>query len=289
MTEPERPLPVSAVSNDESRSPIPPQPTDADYGYALPGRRLAQVALTSLALGSLALFAIFLPPAQAAIVPLCVSGIPLFAVALAAAVPFARAGKHTAPAVPLLVGWVVILGGAACDIIATVDNSPDLTREANPVLRRLLDNGVSLERVYLFGAVVQVLFVGLAMVLWLGFLNHRHTLAATMPPCGSLLTYFKAGTGGRELNYSQWICPLARVDLPWAYHFACWLGVLFVGVSAYRFYVALEWYGVAPLHIWWVPLLVPFALLLGTSWWYAAWLRSAGRAAARSPEAPPIR
>src|SRR5947199_376264 len=84
---------------------------------------------------------------------------------------------------------------------ATVTHSPTLRREANPVLRRLLNNGVALEWVFLFGGIMQILFVSLTMVLWLGLLKHRHTLAATMPPSGSLLEYFKAGTGGRKLSY----------------------------------------------------------------------------------------
>src|SRR5262249_5429191 len=67
-------------------------------------------------------------------------------------------------------------------------------------------------------------FVVLTMVLWLGLLKHRRTLAATMPPSGSLLAYFKARTRRRELSYPPWICSLVYSDLPWAYHFAWWTG-----------------------------------------------------------------
>jgi hypothetical protein len=155
----------------------------------------------------LAVVTLFLPLARPWLVSICVSLIPLFALALSAAVPLAAVGKEDAPAVPLLAGWAVVLAGAACDIFATVANSPDLQREANPVLRALLDNGVSLTQVFLFGGVLQVLFVALTMVLLLGLLKHRRTLAATMPPSGSLLAYFKAGTGGRETQ-------LPPMDLP---------------------------------------------------------------------------
>jgi hypothetical protein len=285
MTAPDRLSTTSPISDDQAPSGTTPRPPDVSYGYALPGRRLAQVAVTSIVLGFFALVAVFLPQARPAIIPLCASLVPLFAVALAAAVPLALTGKGTAPVVPLVAGWAVILGGAACDVSATVTHSPDLAREANPVLRGLLDNGVSLEQVYLFAAVLQVLFVGLAMVLWLGLLKHRHTLAGTMPPPGSLLAYFKAGTGGRELSYRQWLCPLAYADLPWAYHLAWWTAVALVGVSAYRFYLALEWYGVAPMHPLWVRFIVPSVLLLVTCWWYAAWLRRAGRARSGNAEA----
>jgi hypothetical protein len=201
----------------------------------------------------------------------------LFAVALAAAVPLALAGKELAPLPPLIAGWAVVLGGAACDIVATVTHSPDLAREGNPLLSGRLGRGVSLELVYLFGAVSQLLFIGMALVLWLGLLKHRRTLAGTMPPQGSLLAYFKAGTGGRELSYRQWLCPLAYADLPWAYHLTWWCGVAFVAISVYRFYLALEWCGLAPLQPLSVRFIAPSVLLLATCWWYAAWLRGADR------------
>jgi hypothetical protein len=170
---------------------------------------------------------------------------------------------------------VAIVGGLACDCYATAANSPDLVREANPVIRGMLDNGVSLALVYLFGGVLQVLFAGLSMALWLGLLKHRHTLAGTMPPRGSLLVYLKAGTGGRELTYRQWMCPLRYSELPWAYHMAWWTGVGFVTIGAYRFYLALEWYGVAPIDLLWVRLIAPASLLLLACWMYASWLRRA--------------
>src|SRR5262249_19439736 len=128
-------------------------------------------------------------------------------------------------------------------------------------------------QVYLFGGILQVLFVGLTMVLWLALLKHRHTLVATMPPRGSLLAYFKAGTGGRELSYRQWLCPLAYAELPWAYHFAWWTGVAFVALSLYRFSLALEWYQVVPLVPLWVRFIAPSVVLLATCWCYAVWLR----------------
>ena len=275
MSELERLPNHDAVADQETQSSLNPQPPHTCYGYALPGRRLAQVVVMSIVLAVVAVVAAVLPQARPWVVPVCLSLIPLFALALAAAVPLAAIGKGDVPVAPLLGGWAVVLGGAACDIFATVANSPDLAREANPVLRGLLDNGVALKQVYLLGGVLQVLFVGLTMVLWLGLLKHRHTLAGTMPPSGSLLAYFKAGTGGRELSYRQWICPLAYADLPWAYHFAWWIGVAFVGLSAHRFYLALEWYRFVPLDPLWVRFIAPSLVLLATCWCYAAWLRAA--------------
>src|SRR5262249_30205720 len=152
----------------------------------LPGRRLARVVVTSVVLAIVVMVAVFLPPARPVVVPLCSILIPLFAAALVAAVPLAAAGEDGAPAGAPPAGWAVVVGGAAADIFATLTHTPDLAWEANPVIRALLDNGVPLTRVYLFGAILQVLFVSLTMVLWLGLLKHRRTLVATMPPSGSL-------------------------------------------------------------------------------------------------------
>jgi hypothetical protein len=277
MTEPDESLSFPVAD------PEPPTPKDALYGYALPGRRLAVTAVTCLVLAFIGMVAVCLPQFRSWVVPLCLSLVPLLVVALVAAVPLAAIGKDDAPVAPLLAGWLIVVGGAACDTFATVTHSPDLGQEANPVLRGLLDNGVPLAQVYLFGAVLQVLFIGLAMVLWLGLLKHRRTLVATMPPRGSLLAYFKAGTGGRELNYRQWCFPLAYSEFPWAYHFAWWTGVAFIAMSAYRFYVALEWYGVAPTYPLGVRFVAPSLLLFVACRWYAVWLR--GARACLGPEA----
>jgi type VI protein secretion system component VasK len=49
----------------------------------------------------------------------------------------------------------------------------------------------------------------------------------------------------------------------------------FVGLSTYRFYLALEWFGVAPLDSLWVRLIAPAVVLFVTCLWYAVWLRDA--------------
>jgi hypothetical protein len=274
MTEEEQIPTVEPISEEEGAL-LEPIPDDKSYGYALPGRRLAAVTVVSVVFTIFGIIAAFLPQARPIVVPLCISMVPLFAVALATALPLAAAGESDAPVIPLLAGWAVILGGAACDVYATLRHSPDLAREANPVIRGLLDNGQSLRQVYLFGAISQVLFVGLAMTLWLGLLKHRHTLAGTMPRRGSLLAYLKAGTGGRERTYRQWLCPLTYSELPWAYHYAWWGAVVFVGVSVYRFYLALEWYQVVPTYPLGVRFIAPSVLLFLTCWLYALWLRGA--------------
>jgi hypothetical protein len=265
-----------------------PGPTDTAYGYALPGRRFAQVCMSCLLLAAFGVIAALLPQAKPLAVPLCLAAVPLFAVALVAAVPFAARGADAVSAPALALGLAAILGGTACDIVATVHNSPDLKREANPFLRGLLDNGVSLDRVFLLGAVSQGLFVALAVALWFGVLRHRTALVGTMPPAGSVLEYFKAGTGGRELTYRQWLCPLKHSEFPWAFHVAVWAGVAFVSISVYRFYLALEWYRLVPLQPLGVRFVAPAVVLLATCWWYGAWLRAAHARTSDRPAAEPL-
>lgn len=263
---------MAAPELSESQRALDPS-HDLSYGYALPGRRYAQIVVTSIVLCIVALVAAFLPQARPIIVPICLSTIPLFLFAALAAMPLALIGKSDVAMTPLLLGWFVVLAGAACDITATVRHSPNLAREANPVIRSLLDNGISLNRVFWFGGILQALFVSLACILWFGFLKHRETLVATMPPNGSLMAYLKAGTGARELNYRQWLCPFTYAELPWAYHLTWWCGIGFVGVSLYRFYLAMEWYRLVPIHPWWIRLIAPTVLLIFVSWAYADWLK----------------
>src|SRR5438445_21896 len=98
------------IPNQEAPTLTVAHSPGASYGYALPGRRLAQVVVTSIVL---AIIAAFLPQGRALVVPLSVSPVILFGVALAAAIPLAAAGKGDAPGAPLIAGWAVVLGGAS--------------------------------------------------------------------------------------------------------------------------------------------------------------------------------
>jgi hypothetical protein len=210
-------------------------------------------------------------------VPTLYALVPVGVVALVLAVVFRAAGRTSAPAGARVAGWAVIIGGSAADIFATVWHSPTLTREANPILRGLLDSGHSLALVYGYALVIQALGIVGACVTWDALLRHRKELAALMPAAGSLLAYFKAGTGGRHLSYRQWLCPLRWNDLPEGYAYACWAGACGVGICLARFYAAAEWYRIV------LPtasnrVIAGGILLLLLCVSYAAWLRSARRA-----------
>src|SRR5262249_58212015 len=87
MTDPDPLLTTTPVSNKDVPILVAPELPDASYGYALPGRRMAQVAVMSVALAVFGIIAACLPQGQAGVVPLCLSVVPLFAVAFAAALP----------------------------------------------------------------------------------------------------------------------------------------------------------------------------------------------------------
>src|SRR5262245_17364265 len=99
MTEPDR-LPIASPDSDREAAILVAPLPDTDYGYRLPGRRLAAVTVTSVVLAIFAIVAVFFPQARGVVVPLCISQIPLLAVALATAIPLAAAGEDEVPVGP---------------------------------------------------------------------------------------------------------------------------------------------------------------------------------------------
>src|SRR5262245_42681065 len=139
MSEPGPLATTSPRHDDDTAIEVSPASYDIEYDfYALPGRRLAYVVLSDLVPRISAAAPLFLPLVRPIIVPLCLSLISIFAVAIVAAVPLAAMGDSNVPIKPLIAGSAVILGGAFFDIYPTVTHSPDLVREGNPVIRGLL-------------------------------------------------------------------------------------------------------------------------------------------------------
>jgi hypothetical protein len=147
------------------------------------------------------------------------------------------------PLIPFLVGVFSIVGGAAFDMIATVAKSPDLTLEANPVARSLLDTGYSVEFVYVYSLLAQILIVALGCVMWASFLRHRKILIASAISAKpkSYLEFAKAATGAGHLSWRQCFLPLSLSDLPMSYHMVWSFVVIWVGMSPYRWYMGFEW------------------------------------------------
>jgi hypothetical protein len=253
---------------------------------AMPGRKAACWLTGVIVTEFLILVSVALTPQlRSLLIPCLYTIIPAGVVVFALSILFAASGRDTIPVYGLLAGWAALLSGSAADIYATLTHSPDLAREANLLLRALLDSGLSLDLVFAYGAATQFLMIGIGMTLWIAFLKHRTSFLRLMPPRGSILTYFKAGTGARELTYRQWLCPLRWEELPWGYHYACWAAVCFVYIGLARFYPAAEWYQLVSPTIT-NRVIAGSLLLVLLCGGYGVWLKLARQRLPESPEIP---
>ena len=148
---------------------------------------------------------------------------------------------------PLGTGFLVIIGGAGFDLFATLWNSPDLSSEANVPLRILLDSRHSLQTVYIYGLIVNILFTTLFCILWWAILKHVRVVAQAIEEHHpeSLCDFLKAATGGGHLTIRQWLWPLRLSELPLLY-FWIWptIAAVIGSASALRWYAGLEWFNV---------------------------------------------
>jgi hypothetical protein len=176
----------------------------------------------------------------------------ILAVSVYLAFQLARAGETTAEHKLLLAGMAFIMGGAAFDIVATIYHTGDLSNEANPIARTLLDSGYGVPLVYAVGGLCQGLYILLLCLLWTGLLRHQGFLLKSLRDEQSSMTFLKAATGGHKLTWRQWLLPLHLSDMPDA-RFGVWVfAVILLAASANRWYLGLEWFGFAPgwhLHV----------------------------------------
>lgn len=161
------------------------------------------------------------------------------------AIKFYRLGFDALPRGWLLAGIFFVSGGAAFDGLATLAKSPDLSLEANPVIRSLIEYGLPVSLIIPFGIIAQVLLVLLTCVLWAGFLRHRNTLISSIDEIHyqSMTQFIKAAFGGAHLSWRQYLLPMKLADLPKAYHTVLALGAIFAGAQIYRWYLGFSWLG----------------------------------------------
>ncbi|MCC7422861.1 MAG: hypothetical protein IT428_21505 [Planctomycetaceae bacterium] len=153
-----------------------------------------------------------------------------------------------------LLGVLFVAGAAATDLLSTVFVNPDLSLEANPYVRKLIDHGHSLTFVYAHTGLTQAASVLLLCGLWVTFLKHLPVLIesiAESQPAGRI-EFLKAATGGSHLTLRQWLVPLRMSELPLMFHCLWPLAVSIIfAVSLLRWYVALEWMDVIePVILW---------------------------------------
>ncbi len=161
-------------------------------------------------------------------------------------------GSQTIPIKPAMWGAAFIVMAAVMDLTCTVMINPNLEQEGNIYLRRLLDAGCSVNSVYTYMMITQLLFVTMFVVVWWSFLHHYPLLVKSIVVSDpqSLIEFLKSATGGAHLTWRQWIIPLKPSEVPLLYHcfwFAS-VGVVF-GISVFRYYAALEWLDVVPVSM----------------------------------------
>jgi hypothetical protein len=192
----------------------------------------------------------------------------VYGVALAAALY--RKGTDDLPAIPLVVGCVFVSGGVALDGIATLMMTPTLQHEVNPVARALLDAGLPVGFVILYGITFQVLFTLLVCALWAAFLRHRRTLiASAWSQCpNSMSDFIKAAVGAAHLSGWWFFLPCRPSKLPTSYHIVWLVTAGLVGGSLFRWYLGLVWLDWVP---WACPIVLVVSVLLPIAAYYV-WL-----------------
>jgi len=188
------------------------------------------------------------------------------------------------PLATFIAGAVFVGGGAAFDVIATLLHSPDLSNEANPVARFLLDSGHSVTFVLVYGALCQTLLTIGSIFLWGALLSQRVTIVDSVRDSSPTFPKFmKAILGGANKSWKQIFFPrLFRYhgDRSARYFYTLWvLAALLVGGAGFRWYLGLEWFGFSPLNREFVGVA---SMLLGLAGYFAWTWRAVQRANDRS-------
>jgi hypothetical protein len=153
--------------------------------------------------------------------------------------------------IPFIIGVVVIFGGAAFDMLATVTKSPDLSLEGNPYARMLLDTGHSVASVYSYAVVAQLLLQLMFTMLLLIFLRHKDTvleLAWEAKP-KSRYEFVKAAFGMESYSWRQmWFSFKASRDYykRSALHVLMFLICIILAAQPFRWWLGAEWFGIVP-------------------------------------------
>jgi len=151
-------------------------------------------------------------------------------------------------------GAAFIAGGAVFDVYATLRHSPDLTDEANPFARAMLDNDVELRWVLLAGFVAQAALVAAAVMLWANFIARLDWYKQAIRDAEGMRMVGRI-FGASDNRWLSLLGGRVRHDV-----FASSMGFVVIGVFAHRWYLGLEWFGLVPIS----RIVVPACILLST-------------------------
>ena len=91
-------------------------------------------------------------------------------------VMFVAKGTGRISRMPFWTGFCFIVGGISFDLWATLFQSPDLALEGNKVISTLIRTNHDVDFIYVYGLGLQSLLACVMILLWAGFLRHRHTV-----------------------------------------------------------------------------------------------------------------
>ncbi len=162
---------------------------------------------------------------------------------------FVAKGADRISRTPFWLGFGFIVGGITFDLWATLLQSPDLSMEGNKVISTLLYSDHNPDFIYVYGLGLQSILACIMILLWAGFLRHRHTWfnAVMSQTPRTFAEFLKAATGGGRLTWRQYFAPKGKSELLCVYHTLLWtLPPMLLYAAAFRWYVALDWFEIVP-------------------------------------------
>jgi hypothetical protein len=181
-----------------------------------------------------------------------------------------RKGISPLPLTTFLIGFVFIAGGAAFDGLTTINLSPDLANESNPIVRSLLDSGYPIAFVTVYAAFSQIALIVLFCLFWAAFLRHQDTFIALAKAKNpkTRLAFIKAAMGGAHLSWRQFLVPMRPDEFPTSYYLVWALSSFVLWGSFYRWYLGFNWLGIITIPI----ILVSIFILIIMFASYCIWL-----------------
>jgi len=145
------------------------------------------------------------------------------------------------PLLPLCAGLFLIIGGAIFDVAITIIYSPDLTQEANHIVRFFFDLDLSLSQIYWLGLMGQTLYVSILSMLWANFLKAYPILLQQIQPTTFAKTFISIFGGPHATKLDLFV---GKVD---CFFYVSSLTPMLVALSLYRWYLGLEWLALVPI------------------------------------------
>lgn len=143
-----------------------------------------------------------------------------------------------------IAGCIFMVGGAFFDIAATIYHTPDLKREANPIVRFLFSNGFSISFIYIYGIIAQFLTILWSGFLWAAFIRHRtlwlNTVMLLKPK--SFSAFIRFSFSGKPLGIIDFLIPFGKGRSK-KISFIFWIIIpTVVGIYLHRWLLGFHWF-----------------------------------------------